>query len=316
MFLLITIIITCVYLIYYLTQRKHRFWSDRGFVQLEPKFFFGNIKPMIQQKMSFGEVLASLYEKSKMHKLIGMYFLYKPAVLVNDPVLLQHVFIKSFANFHDRPQHLDLEVDPIQDNLFNTPGKKWRDLRTKLSPTFTSGKLKGMFSVITDCGNVLDKYLVDNVNKGMDTFEFRDLFARFNTNIISSVAFGIDNDCINDPDHIFRRMGVRLFEMSTKQKLQASCTMFIPFLRNFVKFKFTPDEVEAFFTNVVKQTISYRETNNYERNDFMQLLMQLKNQGFLSADKGEKVENKSQEVQKLSFEDLLANAFLFFVAGK
>lgn len=276
---------------------------------------------MIKQQMSFGEVLESLYVKSKMHKLVGIYFLYKPVILVNDPILLQHVFIKNFTSFHDRPVNIDLDVDPIQDNLFNTPGKKWRDLRTKLSPTFTSGKLKGMFSIITDCSNVLDKYMVDNVNDGHDTFEFRDLFARFNTNIISSVAFGIDNDCINDPNHIFRRMGIKIFEMSWKQKFQASCAMFIPALRKIMKFKFTQDDVEEFFNGVVKQTINYRETNNYERNDFMQLLIQLKNQGFLSADKGdtkwtEKQGTSNQELQKLSYEDLVANAFLFFVAGK
>lgn len=320
MFLFISIV-ACCYLIYYLSQRRHNYWSSRGFVQCEPKFLFGNIQPMIKQQMSFGEVLASLYEKSKVHKLVGIYFMYKPAILVNDPVLLQHVFIKNFTNFHDRPVNIDLDVDPIQDNLFNTPGKKWRDLRTKLSPTFTSGKLKGMFSIITDCSNVLDKYLVDNVKSGNDVFEFRDLFARFNTNIISSVAFGIDNDCINEPDHIFRKMGIRIFEMSFKTKFQASCAMFVPALKKIMKFKFTPDDVEAFFRGVVQQTINYRKQNNFERNDFMQLLIQLKDQGFLSADKGEtkwaeKDANQSQELKKLGLDELIANAFLFFVAGR
>ncbi|KAJ6641172.1 Cytochrome P450 6k1 [Pseudolycoriella hygida] len=317
MFLLITILTLC-YLIYYLSQKRHSFWKSRGFVQLEPKFLFGNMLPAIKQQMSFGELLQNLYEKSKIHKLVGIYFCYKPVILVNDPILLQHVFIKNFTNFHDRPVNIDLSIDPLQDNLFNTPGKKWRDLRTKLSPTFTSGKLKGMFSIITDCNKVFEKYLVDNVNNGKDIFEFRDLFARLLTNIISSVAFGIDNDCINDPDHIFRRMGAKLFEMDWKQKFQAMCAMFIPLLSGIFKFKFTKDDVEEFFHGVVKQTISYRETNNYERNDFMQLLIQLKNQGFLSADKGETKwaeKDGSQELKKLSYEDLAANAFLFFVAG-
>lgn len=322
MLLLVTIIVTCCYLIYYLSQRRHNYWKGRGFAQVEPKFIFGNVQPMIKQQKSFGELLESLYVQSKMHKLVGIYFLYKPVMLVNDPILLQHIFIKNFTNFHDRPVNIDLDADPLQDNLFNTPGKKWRDLRTKLSPTFTSGKLKGMFSIITDCSNVLDKYLVDNVDAGNNVFEFRDLFARFNTNIISSVAFGIDNDCINEPDHIFRKMGIKIFEMTLKQKLQASCAMFIPMLKKIIKFKFTQPDVEAFFHSVLKQTINYRETNNYERNDFMQLLIELKNKGFVSADKGEtkwteKDENQNQqELKKLSYADLAANAFLFFVAGK
>lgn len=317
MFLLIPII-ACCYLIYYLSQKWHSFWRNRGFVQLEPKFIFGDIQPMIKQQMSFGQVLESLYERSKMHKMVGIYFLYKPAMLVNDPILLQHIFVKEFTKFHDRPANIDPDMDPLQDNLFNTPGKKWRDLRIKLSPTFTSGKLKGMFSIITDCSNVLDKYLVNNVENGIDVFEFRDLFARFNTNIISSVAFGIDNDCINDPENIFRKMGIKVFELSWKQKLLVSSALFIPALRKIMKLKFTPDDVEEFFYGIVNQTINYREKNNFERNDFMQLLIQLKNQGFLSADKGDTKwaeKDGKEEVKKLSFKDLAANAFLFYVAG-
>lgn len=71
-----------------------------------------------------------------------------------------------------------------------------------------------MFSIIRNCGHVLNDYLELNLKNGVDVFEFRDLMARFNTNIISSVAFGIDNDCINEPDHIFRRMGAKFFETS------------------------------------------------------------------------------------------------------
>ena len=106
------------------------------------------------------------------------------------------------------------KFDPISAHLFNVRGQTWRDMRVKLSPTFTSGKLKTMLPVIRDCGQVLQDYLLTNVKKGNDVFEFRDLMGRYTTNIISSVAFGIDNDCINEPDHIFRRMGAKFFEPS------------------------------------------------------------------------------------------------------
>lgn len=170
-----------------------------------------------------------------------------------------------------------------------------------------------MFSTIINCGQVLEDYLVKNVDNGVDVFEFRDLMARFNTNIISSVAFGIENDCINERDHIFRKMGAKNFENSWRMIFGMFFAFFIPKVLDIFKYKFTNPEVEEFFLSIVKQTVEYREKNNIERNDFMQSLIQLKNQGYVSVDKEENVE---QEVMKLNFLELAAQAFVFFIAGK
>jgi len=206
--------------------------------------------------------------------------------------------------------------DPLNAHLFNLPGQKWRDLRVKLSPTFTSGKLKGMFPVIRDCGKILDEYLLKNVNDDVGTFEFRELLSRFNTSIISSVAYGIDNDCINEPDHIFRKMGIKNFESTWRPFLHVFISFLAPKLVKKMKFKIIDPEVEAFIFSIVKQTIEYREKNNFSRNDFMQLLIQLKNEGYVSVDKEDKdSENQEQEVKKITLDDIAAQAFMFFVAG-
>lgn len=316
MFFIIAVVVLSGFL-YLFNKHKHSFWINRGFVQLEPKFFIGDLGPMITQKKSIGEFFHSIYVKYKQHKAIGIYMALQPVVVVNDPILLQHIMIRDFSSFHDRPVPFDLEHDALQNHLFNIPGKKWRDLRVKLSPTFTSGKLKGMFSVIKDCGNVLQEYLVKNVENGTDVFEFRELFARLNTSIISSVAFGIENDCVNEPDHIFRRMGAKNFEVNKRAILRNMVAFFAPQLFKFLRFKITDPEVEKFVYTVVKQTMEYREKNNVERNDFMQLLIQLKNKGYVTADKDDSAADKAdQNMQKLSFDDLAANVFVFFQAGE
>ncbi|MGL5405352.1 MAG: cytochrome P450 [Propionibacteriaceae bacterium] len=188
----------------------------------------------------------------------------------------------------------------------------------KLSPTFTSGKLKGMLPIIKNCGQTLEDYLVKNVKKGVDVFEFRDLMARFNTNIISSVAFGIDNDCINEPDHIFRKMGAKIFEPSLSNAARGLFALLAPNLFHKVKLRSVQRDVEDFIFSIVKQTVDYREQKNFSRNDFMQLLIQLKNQGYVSVDKYKDSSDESKssnEHKNLTMNELLANAFVFFVAG-
>lgn len=50
-------------------------------------------------------------------------------------------------------------------NLFALGGVKWRNLRTRLTPAFSSGKLRGMFQTLTDCGVRLERTLKEHNTK-------------------------------------------------------------------------------------------------------------------------------------------------------
>lgn len=171
---------------------------------------------------------------------------------------------------------------------------------------------------------MLEDYLESNISKKKNVFEFRDLMARFNTNIISSVAFGIDNDCINEPQHIFRRMGAKLFEASFANAFRGVIGFMIPKLFYKLGLKAFDSDVTDFIRKVVNETVEYREKSNYARNDFMQLLIQLKNQGYVSVDKNddpEEIKNdtlnsQQKDSKKLTMDELTANVLLFFIAGK
>lgn len=266
--------------------------------------------------MSMGETFKSLYDQYKKDKFLGIYLFTNPALLITDPKVVQDILIRDFNSFHDRPMHCDEENDPLSGHLFSLPGQKWKNLRVKLTPTFTSGKLKGMFPTIKDCGKVLENYLEKNLKEGNDVIECRDLLARFNINIISSVAFGIENDCINEPDHIFLKMGKKVFEPSRANGIKTIIGMLAPGLSPYLKSKSVSNDLEDFMFTIVRQTIEHREKNNITRNDFMQLMIQLKNDGFVKAEKGEtEVEEEKSTIKKLSINQVVAQAFVFFLAG-
>lgn len=294
------------------------YWSNRGFLQDNPKFLIGNLGAFLLKGNLFTQYFKEAYFQYKKFKVIGLYFSYQKILLVNDPKVIQDIMISDFNHFHDRPSFVNEEKNPLSAHLFALTGQRWRDLRVKLTPAFTSGKLKAMFPTIRECSKVLQDYLVKNVGDGVNEFEFRDLFARYSTSVISSVAFGVDNDCINEPDNIFRQTGKKIFPSSTSRQILRFLFLFTPKLLAKLNLKLSNPEVEKFFFELVRQTVEYREKiNNFERKDFMQMLIQLKNQGYLSVDKNDEQHNREKDMKtkKLTFNEVVSQAFLFFVAG-
>ena len=261
------------------------YWKRNGFQQLKPAFLFGNSLKLLTQTESIYEIFDEFYYKSKGERFIGMYNLYKPSLLVTDPQMIHDIFIKDFGYFHDHAIEFDTENDPLSGHLFSLTGQKWRDLRVKLSPTFTSGKLRWMFPVMKQSSEVLVNFIKKGLDNNEPVFGFGDLFRRYNANLISSVAFGIDNDCINQPNNDFYTYGLKNFENTARNIIRQFLFQFMPRLMATFRVKFAPQDVDNFFMKIVREIVEYREKNNYKRNDFMDLLIQLKNQGYVSADK-------------------------------
>ena len=97
--------------------------------------------------------------------------------MINDPNLIRDVLAKEFANFHDRGIYCNEKIDPLTGHLFLLPGKKWRNLRVKLTPTFTSGKIKQIFPILKATGDTLANFLEDKARLG-EVIEVKDIISR------------------------------------------------------------------------------------------------------------------------------------------
>ncbi|XP_051858217.1 probable cytochrome P450 6a14 [Drosophila albomicans] len=151
--------------------------------------------------------------------------------------------------------------------------EKWRALRAKLTPTFTSGKIKSMFNTISDVSQQLEDTFRTEVGSG-GVLDVYDLLGRYTVDVIGSCAFGIECNSLKDPQADFRVMGRKLFT-ETETNIR------------WILFKLT-------------YTVEHRERENIRRNDFMDLLIDLR---------------KSEHSQGLSVEQLAAQVFVFFIAG-
>jgi len=168
-------IIACGYL--WLKQRYH-FWENRRVPYLKPEsLFFGNNGDVVSGKLSLAESTLKHYNGLAPHKFGGIYIFYKPLLYVRDPELIKNILIKDFNHFYDRSFDLAHEQDPLSLHLFNLAGEEWKILRHKLSPTFTSGKMKLLFGLMQECVQKLET-IVEKSALDHEAIQVKDLMAR------------------------------------------------------------------------------------------------------------------------------------------
>lgn len=274
-------------------------WERKGVFYIKPSFPFGNLENPVKRNYAIGFRFKQMYDEFKIqgHKYGGIYSVARPILLVQDPEIIRCILTKHFQNFTDRGLYSNEEVDPLSGHLFLLSGAKWRNLRIKLTPTFTSGKMKMMFSIMVECSNQLLKR-VEYFEKNQIPVDIKEMLSCFTTDVIGSAAFGLECNSFKEDDAVFRRYGRKLLNPSSWEIIRATFVLSFPKLAGALGIKRMNMELEKFFMNTVKETVEYREKTKFTRNDFMQLLIDLKNN-----------ENG------LTLSEIAAQTFVFFVAG-
>lgn len=184
----------------------YSYWERHGFPYITPTVAVGNLWPIVSGKKSFGINLYDLHKKSTA-PFTGVYLFFRPALLIRDPALIKRVLTTDFNSFHDRGVYSRPHEDPISDNMFAMEGKRWRELRAKFTPIFTTGRLKNMLPIMCEKGDQLQTLLQPLAAIGKN-IELKDFSSRYALDVIASVFFGLDVDTLGDPDHSFRTIEV------------------------------------------------------------------------------------------------------------
>lgn len=323
----ISIFITFCLGVITLFRWRYTFWKRIGLPSTVPKIPFGDMKECFSGKKHPGEVVTDIYNRAKAekHRHIGAFVATAPVYIPVDPEIIKHIVQKDFNCFPDRDSYVNERDDPLSANLLMLNGEKWKYTRQKLTPTFTSGQIKMMFQTILECGKNLEMFLEQRAETN-EPMDIKDVLARFTTDTIVSCGFGLECDTLKDPDSDFRKHGRLVFNETLLQHLKMLLGRIAPhkFL-NFIGFCQTPKEPAEFFLKIIEDTVHYRETNNVRRKDFMDLLLQLKNQGELQENEkttnGNDLNNNNSSsngkivAAKLTMNELAAQCFIFFLAG-
>ncbi|OBS60625.1 hypothetical protein A6R68_08253, partial [Neotoma lepida] len=80
--------------------------------------------------------------------------------------------------------------------------EEWKRVRALLSPTFTSGKLKEMFPIIEQYGDILVKHLRREAEKGKP-ITMKEVLGAYSMDVITSTSFGVSVNSLNNPKDSF-----------------------------------------------------------------------------------------------------------------
>ncbi|XP_061395240.1 probable cytochrome P450 6a14 [Musca vetustissima] len=290
----------------------YTYWKRRGVVYETPWPLFGNFLG-IGSKYHIRDINQRLYRKFKgQAPFVGTYMFVRRASLIIDLDLIKNILIKDFSNFHDRGVFNNVEDDPLTGHLVALEGEQWRAMRTKLSPVFTSARMKYMFSTVVKVGGNLAQAMQEMLMESSDQIlEIKDICARFTTDVIGTCAFGIECNSLKNPDAEFRQKGRAIFSKPRHSPLVQLFTITNSNLAKKLHMKLFPDDISEFFMSVIRQTVEYRVRNNVKCNDFMDLLIEMK-----AKDEEMARETKGIDLSHgLTLEQMAAQTFVFFLAG-
>ncbi|XP_060522640.1 cytochrome P450 9e2-like [Cylas formicarius] len=120
---------------------------------------------------------------------VGFDQFHKPTLLIRDPELLKQITVKDFDSFMDHSPLFSDQSDPLWfRNLIALRGKNWKHMRDILSASFTSSKMKYMFSLILEAVDDFTDYFVGK-NKEFIEVELKDVFTRSKTHEMEITSF-------------------------------------------------------------------------------------------------------------------------------
>lgn len=163
----ISIFVVCVIVLAYIYLTKsHSYWKKRGVKSVPEPNIFGNFSDCLFVRKPLRDFLSDVYFVGEGEKFIGFYVFDKPFLILRDPEAIKNVLVRDFKNFANRcvaPNHSDY-IGSV--NIFSLRNPAWKVLRQRLSPTFTSSKLKNMLDLIIETGVDLDTHLQTIISNG------------------------------------------------------------------------------------------------------------------------------------------------------
>uniref|UniRef100_A0A8C4GX79 unspecific monooxygenase n=1 Tax=Dicentrarchus labrax TaxID=13489 RepID=A0A8C4GX79_DICLA len=249
----------------------------------------------------------------KYGKMWGVYDGRQPLLAIMDTAMIKTVLVKECYSVFTNRRDMGLN-GPLRDAVSIVEDEQWKRIRGILSPSFTSGRLKEMYTIISgcylDCLTFLVFLLLIPKWIGMTCLLFCRVFGPYSMDVVTSSAFSVDIDSINQPSDPFVANIKKMVKFNFLNPLLVFVVLF-PFVGPILEkmnMSFFPAKVLDFFYNFLRTIKSDRNKNQHNnRVDFMQLMV--------DAQIAAANEKDANSAKGLTDNEILSQAMIFIFAG-
>ncbi|KAH8372828.1 hypothetical protein KR009_005705, partial [Drosophila setifemur] len=257
-------VLSALSVFYALVKVSLGYWKRRGILHLKPKFFWGNLKGVVNGKRHFQDVLQETYSAYKGRApFVGFFAFLKPFILVLDTELVNRILSTDAGYFTSRGLYSDASGEPLSANLLQLNGHKWRHLHAKSVEIFTPTNIHKLLPRVVQ---IYSRIQSDLGQSNQQTRNISELVDVYNTDVLASMAFGLDGQDQEEFAH-WTRCYWGNFSL-----WRAYLALEFPFIARLLQYKSFAEPAMAYFQKqALAQLQEQRDRDRQPLQTFLQL---------------------------------------------
>ena len=188
-------------------------------------------------------------------------------------MIVKDVLVSSFDHFADRSLMENKNDKCASKTLFMMKQPKWSTVRAKVTPLFSSAKLKTMIPLVSESADDMVKHIADTC-LNTESVNCKNITVKYAIDVISSIIFGLKVNSYQNSDFAAATYGIQGTSLS--RLFQLSAHFFAPFLVKIFNLKFDDCKSVEYIKKIVMNTIRDREDKKICRPDLIDIIIQIK----------------------------------------
>ncbi|XP_049302507.1 probable cytochrome P450 310a1 [Bactrocera dorsalis] len=248
MWLLIPILFYSVIFLY--IRHIYTYWKRKGFPTERTGLNWQFLKQVYRREFHYVDAINEAYKAGGERPLYGVYFFFRPTLLVRDVALARTILEIPHGHFDDKRWHY-------------MQGYRKINLLEKLASIFSVPRVEGMFRNVEKVADHMVKQM-NALTLGSEQLDMQIVMRTYVINVFANLLYGLDTNLFEPNDSVFKR-----YILSTLRNRGI----------NSYTFNHLPKKSSLTYRlrDIIKDSVGRREDGGIIRKDIMQLLVKFRN---------------------------------------